>query len=40
MQMKILHHQGSLEATNELYSLASGPDHRVSLYHSCVVNGI
>ncbi|WKA09144.1 hypothetical protein VitviT2T_026818 [Vitis vinifera] len=40
MQMKILRHQGSPEATDELYSLASGPDRRVSLYHSCVVNGI
>ncbi|XP_034681069.1 uncharacterized protein LOC117911010 [Vitis riparia] len=38
--MKILRHQGSPEATDELYSLASGPDRRVSLYHSCVVNGI
>ncbi|WJZ84642.1 hypothetical protein VitviT2T_004236 [Vitis vinifera] len=38
--MKILRHQGSPEAIDELYSLASRPDRRVSLYHSCVVNGI
>ena len=40
MQMKILRHQGSPKATDELYSLASGLDRRVSLCHSCVVNGI
>ena len=38
--MKILCHQGSPKMIDELYSLASGLDHRVFLYHNCVVNGI
>ena len=38
--MKSLHHQGSIEATNELYSLACGPDVRVIQYSGCIVNGV
>lgn len=37
--MKMLHSQNSPEATNQLYSLACGPDSRVRRYSACIVNG-
>lgn len=38
--MQELRSQKSPEATNDLYSLACGPDHRVIRYNGCIVNGI
>lgn len=38
--MKRLHARKSLEATDELYSLACGPDSRVIRYSGCIVKGI
>ena len=37
--MKVLHVTQSLEATNELYSIACGPDNQVHTYTGCIVNG-
>ena len=34
------HFAGTSEATDELYSLAIGPDSRVYSYSGCVVNGV
>ena len=34
------HFAGASEATDELYSLAIGPDSRVCSYTGCVVNGV
>ncbi|KAK2659537.1 hypothetical protein Ddye_006070 [Dipteronia dyeriana] len=39
-RMISLHHKGSIEATDELYSLSCGPDLRVNSYTSCIVNGV
>ncbi|KAK3205708.1 hypothetical protein Dsin_019754 [Dipteronia sinensis] len=38
--MTILYNKGSSEATNQLYALACGPDHRVKSYNACIVNGV
>ena len=32
--------ENSLEATDELYSLACGPDFRVKIFSGCIVNGV
>ncbi|KAK9267622.1 hypothetical protein L1049_010053 [Liquidambar formosana] len=37
--MKMLRNQNSPKATNQLYSLACGPDSRVRRYSACIVNG-
>lgn len=38
--MQLLRQQKSPEATDDLYSLACGPDNRVTQYTGCIVNGI
>ena len=38
--MKLLCVKQSLEATDELYSLACGPDNQVHTYIRCIVNGV
>ena len=38
--MKSLRHDGSPEATNDLYALACGSDNRVESYPGCIVNGV
>ena len=40
VQMLNKHFVGASESTDELYSLAIGPDSRVYSYSGCVVNGI
>ncbi|KAK9287212.1 hypothetical protein L1049_015625 [Liquidambar formosana] len=37
--MKLLRSQNSIEATDQLYSLACGPDPRITRYTGCIVNG-
>ena len=37
--MKVLRVKQSLEATDELYSLACGPKNQVHTYTGCIVNG-
>ncbi|RVW42210.1 hypothetical protein CK203_108057 [Vitis vinifera] len=39
-RMKALRVKQSPEATDELYSLACGPDNRVHTYMGCIVNGV
>ena len=38
--MKALRSHGTVEATDDLYSLACKPDRRVSKYTSCIVDGV
>ena len=38
--MQLLRQQKSPKATNDLYSLARGPNNRVTQYTGCIVNGI
>ena len=38
--MKVLRVTQSLEATNELYSVACGPDNQVHTYTGCIINGV
>ena len=38
--MKLLRVKQSLEAIDELYSLACGPDNQVHTYTWCIVNGV
>lgn len=38
--MKSIRHTGSVEATDELYALACGPDNRIQSYPGCIVNGV
>ena len=38
--MKVLRVTQSLEATNELYSVACGPNNQVYTYTRCIVNGV
>ena len=38
--MKQLRHDGSNEATDQLYALALGPDFRARSYSACIVNGV
>ncbi|KAJ8617712.1 hypothetical protein MRB53_013898 [Persea americana] len=38
--MQLLRQQKSPKATDDLYSLACGPDNRVTQYTDCIVNGI
>lgn len=38
--MKQLRSEGSVQVTDDLYSLALGPDIRASVYSGCVVNGV
>lgn len=38
--MKQLRSEGSVEVTDDLYSLALGPDIRASVYSGCNVNGV
>ena len=38
--MQLLPQQKSPKATDDLYSLASGPDNQVTQYTGCIVNGI
>lgn len=38
--MKVLRVKQSLEATDELYSLAYGPENQIHTYTGCIVNGV
>ncbi|KAK9105025.1 hypothetical protein Scep_021869 [Stephania cephalantha] len=38
--IKLLRHQKATEASDDLYSLACGPDPRIKRYTGCVINGI
>ncbi|MCL7038617.1 hypothetical protein MKW94_024680 [Papaver nudicaule] len=40
LQVLALRDKGSADATDELYSIACGPDSRVKSYSGCVVNGV
>ncbi|XP_026384463.1 uncharacterized protein LOC113280039 [Papaver somniferum] len=40
MQVLALRDKGSADATDELYSIACGPDSRVKSYSGCIVNGV
>lgn len=39
-RMQVMRREKSSEASDELYSLACGPDHRVTRYSGCIVNGV